>query len=145
MTNSNKYTQSPWSLDDLFQGFDDPQYEAAYETIRQDAAHFQTYREQLTPEISEELFMGIITEYERFYRLISRIGGFAELTFAANTQDQTAQAHVARIDQFGAEINNQTMFFSLWWKALDDENAERLLQSAGDYHYWLQQRHIFKV
>lgn len=144
MTENNTYTQSAWSLDDLFSGFDDPQYEAAFETIRQGAAHFQAYRDQLTPEISEELFLSIITEYERFYRLISRVGGFAELAFAANTQDQTAQTQVARVDQFGAEISNQTLFFRLWWKALDEGNAERLLAAAGDYRYWLDAMRNFK-
>lgn len=144
MTKSNTYTQSPWSLDDLFQSFDDPQYEAAFEKIRQGANRFQTYRDQLTAEIDEDLFISIINEYEHFYRLMSRVGGFAQLAFAANTQDQTAQAQVARVDQFGAEISNQTLFFNLWWKALDDKNAERLLRAAGDYRYWLVTMRNFK-
>ncbi len=36
------------------------------------------------------------------------------------------------------------MFFNLWWKALDDENAARLLESSGDYRYWLEQIRNFK-
>ncbi len=144
MTKDIYYTQSPWSLADLFQAFDDPAYQAAFETIRAGAEKFQAYRDQLVPEISEDLFLNIITEFEHFYRLISRLGGFAQLTFAADTQDQAAQAQVARADQFQAEISNQTMFFNLWWKALDEENAERLLKASGDYHYWLVAMRNFK-
>ena len=36
------------------------------------------------------------------------------------------------------------MFFSLWWKALDDENAARLMESSGDHRYWLEQMRNFK-
>jgi oligoendopeptidase F len=137
-------SQSPWSLADLYQGFDDPQYEAAFDEIRQGAERFQAFREQLVPEISEELFISIITEFEHFYRLISRLGGFTQLAFAGDTQDQAAQAQMARADQFQAEISNQTLFFNLWWKALDDANAERLLKAAGDYRYWLVAMRNFK-
>jgi len=66
------------------------------------------------------------------------------LSFAANTQDQTAQINIARFQQFEAEMENRTLFFSLWWKALDDENAARLLDASGDYRYWLEQMRNFK-
>ena len=137
MTKTQTYTQSSWSLEDLFQGFDDPAYEAAFEEIRQGAQKFQSYREQLVPQINEDLFISVITEYEYFYRVLNRLYGFSQLAFAADTQDQSAQAQVARVDQFQAEISNQTLFFSLWWKALDDDNADRLLKASGDFHYWL--------
>lgn len=144
MTPTNPFTQSPWRLEDLFTGFDDPHYEAAFEHIRSGAEKFQAYREQLVPEISEDLFISIITEFEQFYRLMSRLGGFTQLAFAADTQDQAAQTQVARVDQFQAEISNQTLFFNLWWKALDDENAARLLEASGDFRYWLEAMRNFK-
>ncbi len=144
MTTQNAYTQAPWSLADLFQGFDDPKYEAAFEEIKNGARNFQGHREQLVPDISEDLFVSIITEYEHFYRLMSRLQGFAQLAFAADTQDQAAQAQVARVDQFQAEISNLTLFFNLWWKALDDAHAERLLQASGDFRYWLVAMRNFK-
>ena len=144
MTAQNTYTQAPWSLEDLFRGFDDPQYEAAFNMIRKGAENFQGHREQLVPDISEDLFISIITEYELFYRLMSRLQGFAQLAFAADTQDQAAQAQVARVDQFQAEVSNLTLFFNLWWKALDDDNAARLLQASGDFRYWLVSMRNFK-
>ncbi|HOE69449.1 MAG TPA: M3 family oligoendopeptidase [Brevefilum sp.] len=144
MTLKVTYTQSPWSLEDLFLGFDDPAYEAAFEEVRKGAQRFQTFRDQLAPQISEELFLSIITEYEHYTRILSRLFGFSQLAFAADTQDQAAQAQVARVTQFYAEIDNYTMFFSLWWKALDNENAERLLKASGDFHYWLVTMRNFK-
>jgi oligoendopeptidase F len=144
MTKTKTYQQSPWSLDDLFKGFDDPQIEATFEEIKKGVENFEEYREQLSPDISEDLFISIITEYEHFYRLMSRLNGYAQLAFAADTQDQTAQGMVARVEQFQAEMNNRTIFFSLWWKALDDENARRLLDASGDFRYWLVTMRNFK-
>jgi oligoendopeptidase F len=138
------FTQAPWSLIDLYEGFDDPKYEAAFKEVKAGVENFQAYRDQLQPEISEDLFIGIITEYEHFYRLMSRLNGFAQLAFAADTQNERAQAEVAHVDQFQAEMNNQTIFFSLWWKALDDENANRLLNVSGDFRYWLETMRNFK-
>jgi oligoendopeptidase F len=138
------FTQAPWTLKDLYEGFDDPKYEAAFKEVKARVENFQAYRVQLKPEISEDLFIAIITEYEHFYRLMSRLNGFAQLAFAADTQNEKAQAEVARVDQFLAEMNNQTIFFSLWWKALDDENANRLLNVSGDFRYWLETMRNFK-
>ena len=138
------FTQAPWSLKDLYEGFDDPKYQAAFEEVKGGVEKFQAYREQLQPDISEELFISIITEYEHFYRLMSRLNGFAQLAFAADTQDEKAQAEVARVDQFQAEMSNKTIFFSLWWKALDDKNADRLLNVSGDFRYWLETMRNFK-
>ncbi|MFN2303962.1 MAG: oligoendopeptidase F, partial [Anaerolineales bacterium] len=144
MTESTTYTQKAWALTDLYQDFDDPKYEATFAKIKQGVQKFQDYRDQLKADISEDLFVNIITEYEHFYKLVSRLSGFAQLSFAADTQDQKAQTEVARVDQFQAEIHNQTIFFELWWKALDDENAARLLQASGDYRYWLVAMRNFK-
>jgi oligoendopeptidase F len=77
---------------------------------------------------------------EQAYRLY----GFAALSFSSDTQDQAAMALMGRVEQFLAEMENRTLFFSLWWKALDDANASRLMQGAGDYTYWLEEMRHFK-
>ncbi|MDY6845711.1 MAG: M3 family oligoendopeptidase [Chloroflexota bacterium] len=138
------YTQTAWSLKDLFEGFEDPNYEATFKEVEESVENFQAYREQLSQDLDEDQFISIITEYEHFVRLVSRLGGFAQLSFAADTQDEKAQAQVARADQFQAEMANKTIFFNLWWKALDDENAQRLLNASGDFRYWLKAMRNFK-
>jgi oligoendopeptidase F len=144
MTQQTTYSQDTWNLKDLYEGFEDPRYKVAFEEIRAGVQDFQAYREQLSPDISEDLFISIITSYEHFYRLASRLDGFAQLSFAEDTQDQQAQAAVAEVDQFKAEMSNQTLFFNLWWKGLDDKNAQRLLEAAGDFRYWLVTMRNFK-
>jgi oligoendopeptidase F len=144
MTKQTTYTQTPWSLQDLYDGFDDPKYQETFDEIKRGVENFQAYREQLSPDISEDLFISMITTYEHFYRLMSRLDGFVQLAFAQDTQDQEAQAAVAKVDQFQAEMSNRTLFFNLWWKGLDDKNAQRLLDASGDFRYWLVTMRNFK-
>ena len=144
MTETNAYTQSPWSLKDLFNGFDDANIDATYQQMEALITNFEAYRAELQASIPTERFLVIIHAMETLEKLGYRLYGFAELSFAANTQDQKAQIAIARVQQFIADAENRTLFFSLWWKALDNENASRLLAASGDYRYWLEQIRNFK-
>ncbi len=138
------YTQSPWSLKELFDSFEDPKIEETYQEILKDVELSEAYRSELSPYISSEKFLELIKRLEEGHKLGYRLYGFSSLSFAANTQDQKAQIGISRVQQFLAEVENRTLFFSLWWKALDDQNAARLLDASGDYRYWLEQIRNFK-
>jgi len=144
MTQLN-YQQSSWSLADLFSEDDPEQIERAFREIQEKVDAFETeVRPQLTPDLLTETFMQIIQRMEDMNRLGYHLYGFANLSFSANTQDQTAQTRLARVQQFFAEVQNKTLFFSLWWKQLDDANVERLTAASGDYRYWLEEMRHFK-
>jgi oligoendopeptidase F len=66
------------------------------------------------------------------------------LWITEDTQNQSAQALVARVEQFMAVTQNQTLFFSLWWKDLDDAQADRLMSLSDGYRYWLEEMRNFK-
>ena len=138
------YTQSGWNLTELFASFADPAINQAYQDLEASTEKFVSQREELKPEISSEKFLQLVRDLEEMNKLGYRLYGFASLNFAANTQDQTAQINIARFQQFEAEMENRSLFFSLWWKALDDANAARLLDASGDYRYWLEQMRNFK-
>jgi oligoendopeptidase F len=138
------YTQTTWSLSPLFPAQESPEMEAAFTDLENLVAAFETHRMDLSPEISAEDFMGMIHELESINHLAYRIYGFASLNFSADTQDQTIQAFLARVDQFITGMQNRTLFFSLWWKELEDEAAERLMAASGDYRYWLEELRHFK-
>ncbi len=136
---SNSFTQTSWSLADLFPSADSPEIETAITQLQAAVADFEKVRPQLTDTITRPDFLKIVHQLEAVYRQAATLNGFAGLRFNENTQNQQAQTFMARIDQLNAEMSNRILFFSLWWKALDDDQAERLLQAAGDYHYWLEE------
>lgn len=138
MDTSNEYVQTSWRLDDLYPAYDSPEIEAATQELEQRLSEFEGLRDSLNPEISASDFIQVVEKYEALNKLGSKLYGFSALWFSGDTQNQQAQAFMARMEQLLAEGQNRVLFFELWWKALDDKNATRLMAGAGDYTYWLE-------
>ncbi len=138
------YTLAPWSLDDLFPSSDGPEMAEARQELDRQVASFEGVRGDLRAEITLESFMALIPRLERISEQAYRIQAYAALRFSADTQDQAAQTFMAQIQQEMAGLYNRTMFFELWWKGLEDAEAERLMAGAGEYTYWLQEMRNFK-
>ena len=131
------YTLGRWSLDELFTGIDAPELEGALSELDDAVGAFEAYREMLADDLSEKKFTEILDHYDSIVRQMSRLGAFSSLSFSEDTQDQGVQSLMAKMQQVSADLDNRTMFFKLWWKELEDEVAERLQVSSGDYAYWL--------
>jgi oligoendopeptidase F len=144
MTQSQKYAQAAWSLDDLYPSQESAEMKTALHQLEKQAAEFELVRPQLKEQIDPEDFLDIIQQYEALTELAYRVYSFASLRFSADTQDQAVQTFQAQIEQTMASLENRTLFFSLWWKELDDANAERLARIAGDITYWLEEMRHFK-
>ena len=138
------YKQTAWSLNDLFPGLGSPELEAAFQALEKQVADFEKVRPELGAGMDVERFMEIVQLSEQGTRLARKLYEFAELAFAADTQDQAVQTLIARIQQFLAELENRSLFFSLWWKDLADSEAKRFLEAAGDYRYYLEEMRHFK-
>jgi len=135
---SEEYVQERWSLDELFPELESTEMEDAIKALETQVASFEELRGRLAADMDPEAFVEGLNKYDQMVRSISRIGAYGQMKFTEDTQDQAALAFQARANQLGAEIDNRTMFFKLWWKALEDDEAEPLLKAAGDYRYWLE-------
>lgn len=138
------YELSKWNLDELFPGFNSPELEAAFDQVEEQVTSFEGVRNKLNADISHEQFMDVVRASEVTRRIIAKLYAFPGLSFSSDTQDQAAQTLQARVEQFAAQIENRTLFFSLWWKDLDEANAKRLMNQAGDYRYFLEEIRHFK-
>ncbi len=138
------FQQTAWSLADLFPGIEDPELEKAFQTLEAQVADFEKIRPELNASLDVERFMEILSLSEQSTRLAHKMYAFAGLAFAADTQNQAVQTLMARIQQFLAELENRTLFFSRWWKDLDDAAARRFMDVAGDYRYYLEEMRHFK-
>jgi oligoendopeptidase F len=139
-----EYTLSPWSLADLFPSADGPEIEAAFTDLETKADDFESFREKLTADIDFEDFIDAIKDLEAMHQAASKLGSYPGLWFAADTQSQHAQALYARVQQFMAKVQNQTLFFSLWWKELPEEKTTTLMSRSDGYSYWLEEMRHFK-
>jgi len=107
-------------------------------------ASFEKIRTQLMPDIPVSTFLEVVQDLDEGVCLANKLYAFPELAFAADTQNQKVQTLLGRVQQFMAEMENRTLFFTLWWKELDEENAKRLLAASGDYRYHLELLRKFK-
>jgi oligoendopeptidase F len=110
----------------------------ALERVENKLQSFEDYRSLLTLDLNAVDFMKIVRAYENLSREISRLYAFSSFAFAADTQDQAAQTNLASVQQLAALAQNRALFFELWWKGLEDEQAAPLQDASGDFGYWLE-------
>jgi oligoendopeptidase F len=131
-----------WDLSDLLPSPDaSDQVLADLERLVSD---MEALRDRLSADLPEEDFLDAIRRYEAITRALARLGGYAYLGFAEDTQNQQALTFLSHMEQLSADTQNRILFFDLWWKALDDEPARRLMGNAGDYRYFLESLRRFK-
>ena len=139
-----QYQPKRWTLAALFPEADDPSVNQALTELERTVDAIEALRPQLSAEMSGEAFAAAMNLIETFTSLSYRLGSYGQLWFSEDTQNQKALAFMGRMEQLLTEVQNRILFFSLWWKGLDDATAERLLAFAGDSRYHLEQERLFK-
>lgn len=142
--NNGQYPQTRWSLEALFPTPDHPEVSQAVEQLEETTAAIEALRPTLSPDMSGQDFAEVLKLVETFLELAHRLGSYGQLWFSEDTQNQPALAFMGRMEQLLTDAQNRILFFNLWWKGLEDDAAERLLEYAGDARYSLEQERLFK-
>lgn len=127
-----------WSLEDLVPEPVEASLEAALAELDVKTTAFEARRDRLTDDISQADFLDIVKLYEEITAISYHLSGYANLRFAADTQDSTARNLRGRVDKAMTGIANRMLFFSLWLKDTSDETADRIAPEGSEYHYYLQ-------
>lgn len=138
------YTPQRWTLEDMLPEPGTPEMETFFQEVEARLSTFENLRDRLTPDIDEKRFLDILKSYEQLCADALLLTAYAYLWFAEDTAEQDALAFRSRVQQFVADMQNRTLFFDLWWKALEDETTARLLPYAGDIRYYLEILRNFK-
>lgn len=139
-----QYQPKRWTLAALFPEADDPAVNQALAELETTVTAIEALRPNLSPDMSGEDFVAALNLLETFTALSNRLSSYGQLWFSEDTQNQKALAFMGRMEQVLTEVHNRILFFNLWWKSIDDQAAERLLASAGDSRYHLEQERLFK-
>ena len=138
------FKQSDWSLEDLLPASAGPAFKELLNQLKQQVRTLEDERDRLSPEMSHEAFRELMELSESIRTTQTRLMGYARLWFAEDTQSQTALAFLGRMEQLVTEIENRLLFFDLWWKGLEEDAAQRLLDKSGDYAYYLRTLRRFR-
>jgi oligoendopeptidase F len=141
---AKSFVQSRWSLTDLYPSPESQALQDAIHILEEKVTTFEAVRPQLQEELDGEIFLGFVRQLEDLSKIAYELAGFAALSFAEDTQNPVAQNLMGKMDQLAADVENRTLFFTLWWKNLSPELAEILMADSGDYRYWLEEMRHFK-
>lgn len=135
------YESTGWSLDALMPDASEAAINARVEKLEASVEEFTKLRERLNPEMPPAELVETLKVVEALASEMYVLGAYGHLKFTENTQDTDTLAYMNRMDQILTRAQNRALFFELWWKGLDDDEALALLPSAEthpDYRYYLE-------
>ena len=128
-----------WNLNELIKNPNRTIVDKKLANIESNAKKFESIKKTLNPKISSEKFLKLLHDIENITEKSSLIGGYASLRYSENTQSDEATSFLTRITKFNSDIENRLLFFDLWWKKqVDENNARRLIKSAGQFSEYLR-------
>ncbi|MBI1299037.1 M3 family oligoendopeptidase [bacterium] len=145
--NAVEYSPSRWDLSEMLPAPTEEIIRERLDNLEESVQTFEAARATLSPDMDPEQLLAIIQQYEATAEQIYLVGAYGSLWFSENTQSPEALTYRNRIMQTWTQIQNRTLFFSLWWKNLEDEEAQRLLPKAeehADYRHFLEEMRLFK-
>jgi len=133
-----------WNLNDIYPNFSEENLNKTLDSVRKKVEKFEDHRDKLKSGISGKEVFKMIQELESISREAGSVGAYAHLKLSEDTTSHEWNAVSSKLDQFGAEIGNKLLFFSIWWKDLDDKNAEKILKDLGKYEFMMREKRKFK-
>ena len=128
---TKQYELSGWDLSDLLTEPSEEVVSAQLAALEDAVTALEGRRDDLSPEMDPADFLIIVMEYEALTELLYPPVAYGSLWFSADTQSTEALTYQNRLQQVWTEIENRIMFFDLWWKELDEEEAESIWSAAG--------------
>jgi oligoendopeptidase F len=134
---SNKAKGDVWDLKELLNG---KSFDQHIREITGMVEEFKKFRVMLNKDLNPEDFRKILLLEESIIVRAGKIGAYYEMKFAENTTDKDALAKMSQLKQLASTFSNDGIFFSLWFIALNDNDAKRYLESKDlqDYKYYLE-------
>ena len=133
-----KYQLKEWNLSELVKDPKSDEFQKQILDVEKQAKKFEKIKSKLDPKISTKSFMNILKEVEDISEKLSKVGGYASLSYSSNTQSDEATSLLTKMSKLSSDISNKILFFDLWWKTqVDEKNAKRLMKNAGELEEYL--------
>lgn len=138
-----QYQLGEWDLSELAKNPKSPAFQKQIKDLEDQAKRFEKIKSKLDPKMSSKKFMEILSQVEEISEKMSKIGGYASLSYASDTQSDEATSLMTRMSKLGSDVSNKILFFDLWWKTqVDDKNAKRLIKDAGELSEYLSHKRL---
>lgn len=135
-----------WDLSILYSGPDDPAIGQDITAVSNLVDTFvNTYRGRVADLSASELLTAM-NEMEALSDKAYRLGLFANLLYATDTNNPQYGALVQKLTEFDAEMEQKLLFFELEWLELDDATADKLLADPAldKFKHYLEAERRYK-
>ncbi len=130
-----------WNLNNIY---DFKKTNKILEELKKDVDKFVSYRPLLNNDLPISKFLEIVKLKEKIAIISSKISAYGELALTENTSNPKWHAHCSKINDILTDNANRMMFFSLWFKSLDDKTAKKYIKAAGKNSYMFEHLRLFK-
>jgi oligoendopeptidase F len=127
------YDLKGWDLSELLPQPAEEVISARLGELESAVSAFEARRADLDADMNPAVFLEILRQYEALVEQMAVIGGYAALWFYADTSSQEALAFRNRVRTAMTSAGNRVLFFTLWWRALSDDEAERLSPQSSEH------------
>ena len=133
-----------WDLSELAKNPKSVAFQKQIQELEKQAIKFEKIKSKLKPKITSKEFKDILQQVEKISENMSKIGGYASLSYSSDTQSDEATSLMTKMSKLGSEISNKILFFDLWWKTqVDEKNAKRLMENTGELREYLAHKRLF--
>jgi oligoendopeptidase F len=136
-----------WKLDDLVKDPNGKEFQEFLESLSTKVKHLETRRKILDDDVSTVEFEDFLHSIEEISEKINIAGGYAHLSYAADTSSNERAALVTKMGIFGSNVANKLLFFDLWFKkGVGEETAQRLIESVSQvYREYLKHQRLLAM
>jgi oligoendopeptidase F len=124
-----------WDLSDLYDSIDDPALKNDKKKVISLADDFASDYKGKVAELDEEGMKKALEDYEELLEIIGKIGSYAHLIWSTNTNKPEYGKLMQEANELSSEIHQKLVFFDVEWLAVDDEQADKLIESEELSHY----------
>lgn len=124
-----------WDLSDLYKSIDDPALQSDKENIRQRAKDFASDYKGKIADLDEKGMKQALQDYEQILETIGKIGSYAHLIWSTDTNKAEYGKLRQEASELSSEIHQKLVFFDVEWLNVEDEKAEKLINSEELSHY----------
>lgn len=129
------YKTGQWNLNDI----SPKDIDSEIKEINNKTSLLVKKRKLLTNNISPNQFMGFVKEIEQLKLQTGKLSSYVTLKFTEDSSNQQAVADMSKVDNALTKVNNELLFFGLWFKDLPEKHAQELIKASKKYRYHFEQ------
>jgi len=135
-----------WDLQDLYAGLDDPRIDQHLAAAEAEATAFQSSLAGRLAQVNAGELAAAIETYQRIEEQLGRLTSYAQLRYAASTDDPAVGQFYQRISERVTDITSRLLFLTLEINRIGDAEFTALVGQSALHRWrsWLQDLRVFR-